>query len=203
MAQSVQGGSFLYAAAGGSANALTAALVPAPAALQAGMTVCVKATATNTGPATLNVSTLGAAAITAGGVALKAGMLLSGQIYAFVYDGTSWQMQCPTLSGIVAYSYGTNGYEVYSNGKIEQWGELIVTTNAETTVSVTFPTPFLNNLWHVIAGTTIFSADSLANNMAQNIRSSWSLSGCSFYLQLIATSAAGAMYSVPWRAIGN
>lgn len=204
MAQSVQGGSFLYAAAGGTANALTAALVPAPAALQAGMMVIIKAAANNTGAATLNLNTLGAKAIIASGAPLVADMLVSGELYAMIYDGTSFQVQAPTVGGIVAYSYGLNGYEVYSNGKIEQWGEATTfSASTDAVVSATFPTPFPNNVFNVIPVLSIYSSSAGVDLWVQNIRGSWSGTGCDFQIQFAGGGAHGATYGVNYRAVGN
>lgn len=108
LANAIQNNTFLYGAASGTANALTVTLTPAPAALTAGQVVFVKIASNNTGAATLNVNGLGVAPITQAGSGLSAGTLIGGQIYAFVYDGTSYEM-IGGLSGIVPQANGGTG----------------------------------------------------------------------------------------------
>lgn len=51
-----------------------------------------KAGGTNTGPATLNVDSLGAKAVQFNGTALAGGEIVSGLMYTVVYDGTQFQL---------------------------------------------------------------------------------------------------------------
>lgn len=139
----VQSGGLNYGVASGSANALAVSLTPAPASLQAGFKVIVKATATNTGAATLSLNGGGAAPITYDANPLPAGMLEAGQLYALVYDGAAWQLKTPSFHGIIAYQQGQTGYRVYSNGDIEQWG--VTTSGTDGTETITFPIPFPNS----------------------------------------------------------
>jgi hypothetical protein len=92
LANAAQNNTFIYVTAGGTANALTAALTPAPAALAAGMEILIKATATNTGATTLNLNALGVKNVQYGSTGLVAGALVAGQVYRLVYDGTQWQI---------------------------------------------------------------------------------------------------------------
>ena len=73
---------------GGTADAVTVTLSPAPAAYAAGMMVRFVAGGTNTGAATLNVNSLGAIALRKGdgSVALAAGDIVSGTIVEAVYE---------------------------------------------------------------------------------------------------------------------
>lgn len=82
---------WVYATAGGTANALTATLVPAPSALVDGFTIRLKTSNPNTGTATLNVNGLGAKPI----VSQDNLPLIGGEIQGiteFVYDGTSFRV---------------------------------------------------------------------------------------------------------------
>lgn len=89
----VQNGAWTYAAAAGSANALTATLSPIPTALVAGMCIAVKVATTNTGASTVNVNGLGAKAIVnARGGPLVGGELLAGRLVTLEYDGTAFQI---------------------------------------------------------------------------------------------------------------
>lgn len=83
-----------YAAAGGSSNAYTLTLSPAPSAYAAGQVFAFKANHTNTGAATLNVNALGAKSIqkTDGATNLAADDLVSGAIYLVTYDGTVFHL---------------------------------------------------------------------------------------------------------------
>jgi len=94
----VQNQSVIYATAGGTANALTLTLSPAPSAYTAGMKVSFKASATNTGATTINVNGLGVLSIVTGlSRPLLAGDILINQIYEIVYNstGTVWQLVNP------------------------------------------------------------------------------------------------------------
>lgn len=88
-------GEYTYALAGGTANALTASFVAAPAT---GASITLKISATNTGAATLAVNGGSAIAInktdslTGSLVALEANDLIIGAIYKFSYTGTVWQI---------------------------------------------------------------------------------------------------------------
>lgn len=89
----VQDGAAVYAAAGGTGDALTLTLSPAPAAYAAGQEFRFKATATNTGAATIDVNSLGAKSIKRdGSSALAAGDITTGQMYSIRYDGTNFQL---------------------------------------------------------------------------------------------------------------
>jgi hypothetical protein len=84
-----------HAAGGGSTNTYTASLSPAPASYVAGLLlyVLIPASSTNTGACTLNVNSLGAKSIkTQAGADPASGALVSGGIYAFIYDGTNFQL---------------------------------------------------------------------------------------------------------------
>ncbi|ABE63171.1 Phage-related tail fibre protein-like protein [Nitrobacter hamburgensis X14] len=99
IALDAQSGKWVYAEAAGTANALTAALVPVPTAYIDGLTVRVKIAATNTGPATLNLNGLGPLPIqTPRGSELAQGDLIAGSIYTLICTGAGF-----VLSGI-AYS---------------------------------------------------------------------------------------------------
>lgn len=75
---------------GGSSNAFTLTLSPAIAAYADGQRFGFKANHTNTGAATLNINSVGAADIVDNtGSALSAGDLTSGRIYEVIYNGTT------------------------------------------------------------------------------------------------------------------
>jgi hypothetical protein len=99
-APDLQKNSFTYGIAGGTANAITVSTGLVPAAYVAGMSVLVKLTATNTGPATLAWGGLAAKNIkkfSAGAKAdVGAGDLVSGDVVEFRYDGTDF---LPVQSG--------------------------------------------------------------------------------------------------------
>ncbi|NTG73312.1 hypothetical protein G6M02_08220 [Agrobacterium rhizogenes] len=94
----VQNNSWVYAVAGGSANALTAAISPIPSGYTAGLDVILKITATNTGASTLNLNSLGAVAITRADLSpVQAGDLRTGSIMVLTYDGIQFQ-----VSGLIS-----------------------------------------------------------------------------------------------------
>ncbi|TXH81182.1 MAG: hypothetical protein E6Q77_08615 [Rhizobium sp.] len=89
--RSLQNGALNFAVAGGTANALTAALTPAPAALIAGMEIDLQIATANTGPVTLNLNGSGVLPIqTMRGGALSKSDLPAGSIVKLIYTGTAW-----------------------------------------------------------------------------------------------------------------
>jgi len=86
-------GQFVYAASSGSANAYVLAPTLNSGAYTAGAKYKFKANFTNTGAATLNVSSLGAKTLKKlGGVDLAAGDIQSGMVVEAIYDGTYMQI---------------------------------------------------------------------------------------------------------------
>lgn len=102
--------SFNFAVAGGTANAITVTLSPPVLSLAQPLTVMFRATATNTGTATLNVNGLGAINLRkiSGGAltALAAGDIINGGLYIAVYDGTQFQIYGLTSTGLTSVSQG-------------------------------------------------------------------------------------------------
>lgn len=91
-------------AAGGTGDALTLTTTYGMTTFVLGQRIAFKATAANTGAATINVNGLGAKALVRQtGAALAAGDIVSGSIYEAIYDGTSFQI-IGTISGEVAAS---------------------------------------------------------------------------------------------------
>ncbi|KUG24584.1 hypothetical protein ASZ90_005614 [hydrocarbon metagenome] len=83
-----------YAVATGSNNAYGLTLPTAITAHIAGMPIKFKANHTNTGAATINISSLGAKAIKKlGSLDLEANDIISGQIVTITYDGTYYQLE--------------------------------------------------------------------------------------------------------------
>lgn len=76
----------------GSSNAYVVSTGLSTSSLSTYETLLIKPNFTNTGPATLNVDSIGAKNITRSGVALRAGELQSGQIYQVSYDGTEFEL---------------------------------------------------------------------------------------------------------------
>lgn len=101
----VQDGAFNYVAAAGTGDAITLDLTPSITAYVAGAVYWFKATATNTGAATVAIDGLAAKDIkkgAAGGTALAAGDITSGGMYGVIYDGTNMQLVTPGLTRTVS-----------------------------------------------------------------------------------------------------
>lgn len=100
--RSVRSQKLNYASAGGTANALTVTLSPAPASYASleGMPFRIKIASTNTADApTFNVNTLGAIpAVTPKGATLKVGDLPAGAILDFICTGTAMMLVGPAVS---------------------------------------------------------------------------------------------------------
>ena len=200
IARAVQNGAFHFAEAAGTANALTAALTPAPSALVAGMTIVIKAAADNTGAATLNLNGIGAAAIKANGGDLLAGNLVAGRVYAMSWDGTAWQMVSPvsTPTGLVLLEPA--GYVIWPNGLIERWFQDRTFRTSEGNYTFSFATAFPNACIGVQA-TTVNGIASLTRNAIWQINS-YNASGVTLFLQ-DPGSGGGGNGGFDLRAIGK
>jgi hypothetical protein len=98
LTQDTQNGSLLYANSTGDGVSYEVVLNPTPTALNAGLLIHMKAHAQNTGPATLNINSLGIKTIKkTNGSDLKAGDMLSGSFCFLVYDGINFQLINPKV----------------------------------------------------------------------------------------------------------
>lgn len=114
IALDAQSGGWVYAADSGVANALVVTLSPVPTALVAGMALRIKAAASNSGAATLNVNGLGAKSITRrDGAVLLDSDIVAGAIQDYVYDGAKFQ-----LVGAAGKPNVTRNLDIYVNGAI-------------------------------------------------------------------------------------
>ncbi|VTZ52183.1 hypothetical protein MPC4_70071 [Methylocella tundrae] len=104
----VQSNAWTFAIAGGTANALTASISPAPASLS-NLSVRILATATNTGNVTLNLNGIsGAVPILDGyGNQLAPGAIKIGMVLDLDFNGTNWQLTGPGLQSFGTY-YGVD-----------------------------------------------------------------------------------------------
>lgn len=110
-------GPMVYAGtAGGTANAQTITLSPAPGALASGLTISWKSVGTNSGAVTINPNGIGAYALKdSAGNALLAGALISGVFYEATFDGTNfiltgdiysaWRTWTPSCTGSGTLTY--------------------------------------------------------------------------------------------------
>lgn len=120
----------VFATAGGSANALTAAPAVPYAALVAGSRIYIQASASNTGATTLNVSSLGATTVqvmtAAGLAACIGGEIINGGNYLFVYTGTVWELMTPSSFTAIALNQpNIVGVSNASNAAAGSVGQLI------------------------------------------------------------------------------
>ena len=114
VAETVRTGENQYAADGGSANAYSVTLTPAPTVYAAGMVVRFKAANSNTTGSTLNVNGLGGLAIVKpANAALLANDIQAGDLVEVVHDGTRWQL----------------------NGRVRSWDFVSANTGYPTTGS--------------------------------------------------------------------
>lgn len=92
-----QGGAFTWLTSVSGTDTITASVTPSITTYPTGTIYRFPIGVTNTGPVTLNVSSVGAKAITKDGVhPLVARDLLAGEVVAVIYDGTRFQLMNPS-----------------------------------------------------------------------------------------------------------
>lgn len=181
----VQDSAFSSGTVGGSANAVTLTLSPAPTAYATRMRVWWVVGSTNTAAATVNVNSIGAKNIykktAAGVVALTGGEMVANQVVTATYDGTQF-----VLEGIAEGAKGadiasastvdlgaaTGSYVVItgSTGPITSFG----TTQAGVVRDFTFTgTPMIthNATSMILPGAANFTADAGASGRAVSLGS--------------------------------
>lgn len=114
---------------GGTANAQTLTPSVALTAYTAGLHVEFVAGSSNTGACTVNISGLGAKNIYRDGAALLGGEIVSGLLYAMVYDGTQFQLISRAWRGVHAYRSGSVGSIATSSFALEFNAEVMAATN--------------------------------------------------------------------------
>lgn len=182
LASASQRGAWNYAVAAGTANALTATLSPAPAALSAGMTIALDIPNANTsGTVTLNVNGLGEAPVYRRNSLTLAARDIKPGLNEFVFDGTNWRLTNPSFG---ASAISSSGYVDLPGGITIQWGQA---STSGGFAAVTFP--------------KAFSAGVFAINSTDRSAAGWGPSNASF----IGTSISGAtttsvgFWSVTWN----
>ncbi|HEX2753709.1 MAG TPA: hypothetical protein VHP34_11515 [Alphaproteobacteria bacterium] len=179
----IQTNQYIYAAAGGTANAITATLAPGPTSLVAGMSILILiASPITSTTVTLNLNGLGAKQI----YRLNANNLTVSDILPgfieLIYDGSYWRlMGLP----IMATNLGANGAIPIQGGLTMQWGvgAFVPGDNGKKTVS--FP--------------QAFSGAPLAATAVDAAASSWSSSNATFMGVANQTATTIQVCSINWN----
>ncbi|KEQ05759.1 hypothetical protein GV67_04225 [Pseudorhizobium pelagicum] len=133
LAAAIQSQRLNYGGAGGTANALTVALTPVLLAYTAGLPVRVRATADNTGAATLNINGLGAkAVVTPTNTALLAGDIKNGMILNLFFDPVLDKFVFPAAASAVRQV--TPSYMTFSSGSITLSDSVLTNINLAAAV---------------------------------------------------------------------
>jgi len=203
----VQDSAFSSGTVGGSANAVTLTLSPAPTAYASKMRVWWVVASTNTGAATVNVNSIGAKNIfkkTAGGiVALTGGEMVATQTVTATYDGTQFVLESLpegtkgadiASASTVDLGAATGSYVVItgSTGPITSFG----TTQAGVVRDFTFtgtPTITHNATSMILPGAADFTADAGACGRAVSL-------GSGNWRVLFLSKASGLPISTPSNA---
>ena len=133
-------------------------------------------------------------------------MLRAGQLHSLTYDGATWQLRTPSIDGIIAYSLGASGYEVYSHGKIVQWGGAVapISSTSLSAIAINFPIPFPTAVFGVLPTTTTASATGWDAALAKCPASTLTLTGCTLTVDTVNPSFhIDQPVSLFWRAEGN
>jgi hypothetical protein len=106
-------------------------------------------------------------------------------------NGT-WTINAP---GSGSASLGTSGWQEFPSGLIMQWGFGTIPPGTGTTVIITLPRAFPNNIWNV-----------QATNRAPGTLS-WNMTNIDWSLDQIRVGRGSALSNVPvsfwWQALGN
>lgn len=109
------------------------------------------------------------------------------------------------LSGVpqlAASSYGPNGYRVWGDGYIEQWGEVVVSVGSEVVIYANFNIPFPIACDNVVATCTIAGPSNAVDHWIQLVRSTVNTNG--FGCQVQGEDATTPPISgFTWRASGR
>ncbi|WFS01581.1 gp53-like domain-containing protein [Rhizobium tumorigenes] len=183
LAKAIQSQKVNYAVAGGSANALTCTLDPAPSSLTPGMRVRLLCPSTNTSGA-VTIQTNGGAAIPVyrrNSTTLAPGDIKPG-LNDFAYDGTQWRLMA---AGFGQSVISGNGWIDLPGGLTLQWG---TGATSAGTVTLNWPKTFSANPYICLA--LDFGA------------ASWSTSNASF-LGISALNPTGGIFrAITWNGTG-
>lgn len=160
LSRAVQSSKVKYTVAGGSANAITAALSPAPVSYNVGIEINVKINTANTGAVTINLNGLGAVSVVDRvGSPLAAGDLTANEIVKMIYDGTRFRLL--RLSDKGNQNIATSGWIKLGGGLIMQWGGFVGVTQGTNLLDgvyesdeflVTWPITFPTAALQLVAG---------------------------------------------------
>ena len=198
-----QDGTYAYAAASGTADALTATINSNLSTIGDGFKIFLKSTASNTGATTLALtltSTILAPRpiVTGNNVPLTAGQIPAANYQmALLFNAThnAFVLLNPASINLPS-SLTNNGYQVFPGGLIMQWGTT-TQINAGATLSITYPIPFPNAIFGY-PNCSIGSLPTVNAPMSMFVPLNVTTVGCDF---LNADVDSGA--SVKWFALGN
>lgn len=189
----IQDGTIWKAASpGGTGDAMTGTVTPAPSAYTAGMVVQIIAPGTNTVTTpTININALGAKTIRKHQAALVAGDITSGDTLWLVYDGTYFEYINPKLYATDLNSLTTDA----TGGAVADFIPFVDASDSNASNKVTVQDLFTNVLANLTADTTggatgdklIFS-DASESNAAQTVTIDNLLTNS---LQLLTTDSTG------------
>lgn len=189
----IQDGTIWKAASpGGTGDAMTGTVAPAPSAYTAGMIVQIIAPGTNTVTTpTININALGAKTIRKHQAALVAGDITSGDTLWLVYDGTYFEYINPKLYATDLNSLTTDA----TGGAVADFIPFVDASDSNASNKVTVQNFFDNVLANLTADTTggatgdkLMFSDASESNVAQTVTvDNLLING----LQLLTTDATG------------
>lgn len=194
----LQSGTYSYSVAAGTANALTATIASTLTAIPDGMSFIIKATANNSGPATLTL-TLGATALVSqsivdgSGNALAPGAIATGfDIFLIWNAGLSAYVIQNTSNSSGSGTQAINGeWQESSTSPIYQWGTTSSLASGSHTISYTIPFPNACFNVQIIGQSSNTSASSNYVNGAPG-QTSFTL-----------VNGSGTSIAFMWFAVGN
>ncbi len=127
LSENISSGSFWQGVSTGNGTAYDVALTPPPSSLNFGLFIHMKAHVQNTGPATLNVNSLGAKTIIkSDGSNLKAGDISTNALLTMIYDGSNFQLLNPKNSNEELENVKSNLFRAFEEIQENHGGSLLM-----------------------------------------------------------------------------
>lgn len=102
----------------------------------------------------------------------------------------------------ITASFGTDANTLRFPGKVDQWGEVVLSSTGEPTVAVNLAVPFANANYNIQVSPVIAAASTQKDSWVEVIRNSKTASGFSVQYQSVSDQKPG-LDGFTWRCVGQ